>query len=261
MKAGLCFWAAALFLALALSGTAQAEERRLNQVTDAAGLLAAGEVEALERRAQALSAAYGLGLYIIVVDDYRAYSRGDIGEAAERIYEANALGEGAAGEALLLLLSMRERDYSLKAFGPFSSRLFTADSCERLASFFLPLLAQDRWAEGFEEYLKRSGEIVAALQGGQTPAAGSDDGFWLRLAVILLVPLAIASLYIMALTSKMKSVAIASRASGYVSGQLSLSGQSDRYSHSTEIRRRIERPSSEGQSFGGSGGSASGGKF
>ena len=61
----------------------------------------------------------------------------------------------------------------------------------------------------------------------------------------------------------MKSVYVQARADGYVSGKLRLARQTDRFTHRTETRRKIERHSSSGSSHAESGGGGTGrsGKF
>ena len=89
---------------------------------------------------------------------------------------------------------------------------------------------------------------------------------FIRLAIIFLVPLAIAAIYISILVSKMKSVAEATKATAYVSGNLKLQKKIDRFVHATESRTKISSDSGSGSSgssrSGGSGGfSGTSGKF
>ena len=64
----------------------------------------------------------------------------------------------------------------------------------------------------------------------------------------------------------MKSVYVQARADGYVSGKLRLARQTDRFTHRTETRRRIEPPKPSGGGGGsightGGGGSGRSGHF
>ena len=76
----------------------------------------------------------------------------------------------------------------------------------------------------------------------------------------------IAFLVCSVLKRKMKSVYVQARADGYVSGKLRLARQTDRFTHRTETRRRIEPPKSSGGGGGsvgrtGGGGSGRSGHF
>ena len=64
-------------------------------------------------------------------------------------------------------------------------------------------------------------------------AAGRMSAILIRGAVILLMPLIIASIAICILGSKMRSVAAATQAKRYIKGNLILTGQHDRYTHTT----------------------------
>lgn len=77
--------------------------------------------------------------------------------------------------------------------------------------------------------------------------------------------LLIAFLVCTALKAKMKSVYVQARADNYASGSLRLARQTDRFTHRTETRRKIEppKPSGGGGSVAHTGGGGSGrsGKF
>ena len=107
---------AVLALLTALCVPALAAEPELGCVTDAASLLSDQQWATLEGKAEALSAQYECGVYIITVDDFADYvNTNDIYEAAKAIYKEYSLGWGEEKSGVLLMLSMAERDYSLIA--------------------------------------------------------------------------------------------------------------------------------------------------
>ena len=85
-------------------------------------------------------------------------------------------------------------------------------------------------------------------------AAGRMSAILIRVAVILLLPLAIAFIVILVLTSKMRSVAAATQAENYIKGNLILTGQHDRYTHSTQTKQKVKSESSKSSGGGGSSG-------
>ena len=64
----------ALLLIACLTVTAFATEAKLGYVTDNAGLFSDAQRAALEQRAAALSEKYEFGVYIVTLEDYKAYT-------------------------------------------------------------------------------------------------------------------------------------------------------------------------------------------
>lgn len=241
---------------------------QLDNVTDEAGLLTEVEWQELERQARAISEQYGVGVYAVTVKDYLDYTNGDIYDAADEIYHGYTLGLGEDRDGILLILSMARRDYLLIAYGDSAQYAFNDDGMFYLEDFFLDDFGNDDWYNGFAEYLTWSADYLENAKNGtpysddHVPMSDSDRtiGILIRVAIILLVPLVIAGTHILILISKMNSVAKAVEASTYLSGDLHLTRDSDRYTHTTETRRKIEKKeSSSGSSSGG--GSGRSGKF
>ena len=85
-----------------------------------------------------------------------------------------------------------------------------------------------------------------------------QNKWWVVMAVAAV--LLIAGIVILVLTSQMKSVAKATEATSYMVGNLHLTERQDRYSHTTESRRKIEKDDDKSSKSSG-GGSSTGGKF
>jgi len=245
------------------------EEAKLWHVTDEADLLSDGEELALEEQAQAIEDQYGFGVYMITVDDYRAYSDGGVFETAMAIYKGYSLGVGPGKDGLLLLLSVDDRDYSLITYGDWGNYAFNDEGRTRMTEFFLDDFANDSWYDGFADYLEWSALYLEAAAAG-TPY--SDDSIPMStgdvvgaigvyLLAVLLIPLIISFIVIKVMDGKMKSVAAASQATAYVVGGLNLTGQQDVLSHVTVTQVPIPKQES-GPSISHSGGfSGTSGKF
>lgn len=247
------------------SDEAPAATSQINNITDVAGLLTESEWETLERQARTLSEEYSFGVYVIAVDDYEDYAYGDVQDAAEALYHGYELGVGVDRDGILLLLSMYDRDYSLIANGDLGHYAFNEEGREALTEFFLDNFADDDWYGGFSDYLKWCGNYLEAAQNGEPfsannppmDAAGKMSAILIRVAVILLLPLIIAFIVIRILGSKMRSVATATQAKRYIKGNLILTGQHDRYTHTTETREKVKSESGNSKSSG----SGTSGKF
>ena len=84
----------ALFLCIPALATGF-DEAGLYFVTDEAGLLSDQECLELERRAEEISLKYKCGVYIILLDDFTAYTYDEtIYEAAKTLYQEYRLGYG-----------------------------------------------------------------------------------------------------------------------------------------------------------------------
>lgn len=244
---------------------APAATSQINNITDAADLLTESEWETLERQARTLSEKHAFGVYAIVVDDYEDYTYGDVNNAAEALYHGYDLGVGTERNGILLLLSMYDRDYSLIVNGGFGDYAFNKATREAFTDFFLDDFADDDWYGGISDYLTWCGNYLETAENGEPYSAGNPpmdatgkmSAVLIRVAVILLLPLIIALIVILVLTSKMKSVAAATQAKHYIKGNLILTGQHDRYTHSTETRQKVKSESGNSKSSG----SSTSGKF
>ncbi len=241
------------------------QKPKLDHVTDNAGLLTNTQQQNLENKAQAIESTYGFGVYIITVEDFRDYDNNDVFEAAVWLYQEYSLGIGDGKDGLLLLLSMAERDYSLITYGDFGNSAFNDEGRACMTKFFLDDFKNNNWYAGFSDYLDWSEDYLQVAKEGEPYSAGNlpmtgaerAKRIAIRIGIILLVPLAIAFIWVGVLTSKMKSVARQTQATAYAAGGLELTQQFDQYIRTTETRTKIEKSSSGGG--GGSRSSRSGG--
>lgn len=246
---------------LALTVSAFASEPQLYNVTDTAGILTSEQDLQLEKMAEDVAGKYGVGVYIVTVDDYRDVDEAGIYEANYGIYHTYTMGEGPERNGIMLLLSMSGRDFSLFRYGERAEYAFTEYGVEQLEDSFLPAFAENNWYEGFASYVKSCGLYLAQAAAGQ-PVRKSPAGMIALFSVIALV---IAAVVVLILLGKMKSVHKAAAANAYITGNLNLTQKSDIFTYRTETRRKIERGSSSsgGSSHAESGGGGAGrsGKF
>lgn len=83
----------------------------------------------LEKQAAETAAKYGVGVYIVTVDDYRDVDEAGVYEATYGIYHTYTMGEGA--------------EYAFTAYG-----------LKQLEKSFLPQFGHDDWYGGFTGFLK-----------------------------------------------------------------------------------------------------------
>lgn len=117
MKRKICSFLLAFLLLLTLTPAALADGAQPSYITDDAGILTASETASLEKAAQHIAQRYGVGIYLVTVNDAcRIDSRGTY-EAAYTYYHRNSLGAGAERNGAILLLSMNDRAFAHFYYG------------------------------------------------------------------------------------------------------------------------------------------------
>ena len=270
-----CILLVALLL-LGLCCTAFAEapatEPQLWNITDTVGLLTSDEDLTLEERAEEISAQYGVGIYLLILEDYSEHYD-DPYETAYELYHQNTLGLGEDRDGVILLMSMSDRKYATFFYGPKAEYAFDAYGQELMEEEFLDDFRDDDWYDGFEDYLEVCDEYLARAEAGDpvrgdySSAGGSDgSGIGTTILVCLGISAVIAMIVCLILRGKMKSVRKGTHADAYVAGSLNLTASRDQYTHTTETRTKIEHESSDSGGGGssacsGGGGSGRSGSF
>lgn len=270
-----CILLAALLL-LGLCCTAFAEapvtEAQLWNITDTVGLLTSDEDQSLEERAEEISAQYGVGVYLLILEDYSEYYD-DPYETAYQFYHGYTLGEGEDRDGVILLMSMSDRKYATFFYGPKAEYAFDAYRQELMEEEFLDDFRDDDWYDGFEDYLEVCAEYLERAEAGDpvrrddSSAGGSSvSGIGTTILVCLGISAVIAMIVCLILRGKMKSVRKGTHADAYVTGSLNLTASRDQYTHTTETRTKIEHESSDSGGGGssacsGGGGSGRSGSF
>jgi len=248
---------------------AEEEMPALNHITDTVGLLTEDEWQALEQQAFDLGSKYDFGVYVIVLDDYTRYAEGDIFDTGTALYHGYALGSGSDYDGLLLLLSTNTRDYTLVVNGHYGNYAFNGAGREALTAFFLDNFKEDDWYGGFSDYLTWAGNYLEAAaqenpynaENLPTESDSTKEKGMSSIATVLLLPLIPAFIVLLVLNSKMKSVETATKAAHYLKGSLELTDRSDRYTHTTETRKKIEKESSKAETKRSGSTSGTSGKF
>ena len=218
-------------------------------VYDYADLLSYDEYSKLETKAEKIWEDTGCGVYIVIVEDYTDYVGGSIEDFAEYAFDEIALGN----DAVILAISLEERDYDIDAHGSLGNMAFTDYGKEQIAGDMVPYLREDDWCGGFKTFVSDCGEYLElALDGNPVDVPPRQHTNLLVCILIGLIPGALVSFLILsAMKSSMKTARIAKAADQYaVSEKVALSRQTDQYTHSTTTVVHIERSNSGGGSGG-----------
>ena len=250
-------------IALTFCARAAAAEQagaQLPYVTDAAGLLSENENAMLERMAESVSPKYGVGVYIVTVEDYRDFHSEGVYKATYTIYHEYTMGEGPNRDGIMLLLSMDDRDWAIFCYGSRCEYAFNSYGQQKLEKVFLDNFGENDWYGGFEDYIRECSSYLEKAAAGKPVRASALIPCLIAVGLSLLAAGAIVAV----IWQKMDSVAAKVTANAYISEALQLTEQTDRFTHKTTSSRRIERSSSSsGSSCSESGGGGSGrsGKF
>ena len=246
-------------------------------VKDDCGLLSNTELSDLQTRAAQISSDYDCGVYIVVVKnmddfvyDYEIYDDAFGIEAFAQYYFFNELkGTGDSGNGILLIMSMKERDYNIMAHGSFANMAFTDYGKSKLADSFLDYFGNGEWYRGFSAYLSRVERFLQAASDGTPVDVGTtikEHNLGLSLAAGLIFGFIVALISCLAMKSGMKSVHQARIAPNFIAQNgIQIPIQKDFFTHNTVVRQVIQS-SSSGSGGGGthinsSGSSHHSGKF
>ena len=245
-------------------------------VQDDCGLITNHELENLKTRTSELSSQYNCGIYIVVVknmDDfayeYEIYDDAFGIEAfAQYIFFNELKGLGSSGDGILLVMSMKGRDYDIMAHGDFGNYAFTDYGKDKLADSFLSYFAKGDWYKGFSSYLDKLDLFLDSAARGNPVDIGSgrlkEHNLPLSLAAGLIFGFIVALISCLTMKRGMKSVHTARIASNFIAQNgISIPIQKDIFTHNTVVRTPIQTSSSGGggTSINSSGFSHHSGKF
>lgn len=229
-------------------------------VVDDAGVLSDAEARALETQALAIAQTYDFGVYLVTVDDFTDYGYSDVYDCAVALYEESELGLGDDRDGELLLMSMSNRKYALDYHG-YGNTAFTEYGRDLLENDMLDCFRDDDWYGGFQQYMQWSEYLLSEAANGEPlgwdeygdyhPDDDYDDGPGLtEWGLTLGIPAVITTIICLILLGQMSTVHEATQAKQYVVPRsLNIRTKSDRYTHSTETRVKVE---SENHGGGGS---------
>lgn len=234
-------------------------------VRDDACLLTLEQRQTLNAYAEQIAGNYGIGIYILAVEDFRDYGEESrIFDVLWNYYHDNSLGYGTDRQGMILMLSMAERDYATFFYGEDTEYVFSGVGQERLERCFLDDFGSDDWYDGFMDYLIAGESFMAKAADGE-PVRNNPWGLAGRLVLIaLIVSFAVTCV----LWMKMGNVAAQKGAGQYQTDEgLVLTKKVDQFLTRTVQRRRIASSDSDSGKAGrsrahsGGGGSGRSGKF
>ena len=234
-------------------------------VIDDARLLTIEQRQELNAYAEKITETYGMGIYIMSVEDFHNYGEEpQIFDVLWNYYHDNSLGYGADRQGMILMLSMAERDFATFFYGEDTEYAFNGFGQAQLENYFLDDFGSDDWYDGFMDFLVASEDFMAKAAAGEPVR----DNPWSLASVFVLIALFVSFVVTRLLWMKMANVAAQKGAKRYQTAEgLVLTKQIDQFLTQTIRRRKIESSDSgsgkagSSQAHTGGGGSGRSGKF
>jgi uncharacterized membrane protein YgcG len=227
-------------------------------VKDDCGLLSNHEISELEARASATAQNYNCGVYIYVVKDMNSYTFDyeiyddafGIEAFAQYLFFNELKGVGASGDGILLVMSMKERDYDIMAHGSFANKAFTDYGKSKLADSFLDYFGDSQWYRGFSAYLSKVERFMELAEQGNPVDHGTriqEHNLPISIAAGLIFGFIVALISCLTMKNGMKSVHTARIASNFIANDgIKIPIQKDLFTHNTVVRQVIQTSSSSG---------------
>ncbi len=239
-------------------------------VWDTAGIMSGSEVAELEARAKEIADTYQCATYIVTVEDFQDYDLSGVYNAATSIYKTMGFGYGSGKDGEMLMLSMRDRDFAIIAYGDYGNACFTDYGKEKLDEVYLDNFRNNDWFGGFSDYLTQSEKYLRMASEGTFFDVDTDPekiaaDRMLIFVGVLAISAVISLIVCIILYRKMRLVENGNADYYAVEGSFRLNGRNERFLHRTTTRTKIERKQRSGGGGGtsvGSGGfSGHSGKF
>lgn len=241
----------ALTLCLCLALTVSAEETYY-YVYDEAYLLTADEEAALAEKLADLSQQYNAQILVVTVDDLDS---ADVDWYLNSLYDVMGFGYGENHDGVMLMLSMKERDWRILSNG-YAGEAITEQEIEWIGDIIVSDLSDGNYATAFDLYA----DEVAYYLDGYINGFPFDAGA--TLLTSLVTGLIVAWIVTAVLKGQLKSVRKQDQANSYIKpGSLQVTLQNDLYLYRNVTRTKKAETSSSGSSRSGGSRSTGGGKF
>ena len=219
---------------------------------DGADLLTAAEERSLIERLDSVSEAYKVDIIIVTVKTVGNYTSD---QYIEMIYDENNFGYGENRDGVLLLITMREREYRILSNG-FGATAISLDDIDFIGDYISYELSEGYYADAFHLFID---ECEYEING---EINGFPFEFGINLCISLVIGLIVALIVTGIMRSKLKSVGMQLAATEYVKkGSMHLTMSNDLFLYRTISRRKKETDSSRSSRSSGGSRNVGGGKF
>ena len=252
-----CFiFAVALLIVFVIPSFADTSKK---YVVDNANLLSESEESALENKLKEISERQKCDVVVLTVNSLGSK---DATQYADDYYDYNGYGYGTNHDGILLLISMKDRDWAVSTCG-FGIKAFTDDGIEYLSDQFMSDLSDGNYANAFNIYAEKCDDFIQQAKNGRPYNSYNLPRkplslVWIPVCIIL--GFVIATLIVSYMKRKLKSVRMQAGAGAYVrDGSMRITDSRDIFLYSSVTRTAIPKSngssthsSSSGRTHGGS---------
>ncbi len=132
-------------------------------IQDGAGLLTEEEEEKLEEKCGEILSEHGISVVIVTTNRFEGY---DILDWERKLFADQNLGTGEENSALMLGISMAERDWGITAYGE-AERIFSAYGRETIGGEILDDLSDGDYYDSFSTFLNMADTFMADAKEGK----------------------------------------------------------------------------------------------
>lgn len=231
------------------------------KVVDDAGLLTQEEEIQLQDRLVEIAEEFQCDVVVVTVQSLNGMS---VQDYTDSYYYQHGYGYGSNIDGIILLVSMRERQFHLGTRGK-AIRIFTDYGLEVIDDKITPYLSDGEYAKAFQEFADLAEEFMQEAANGRaydtnhTYRQPMNAG--LRVLIAIGIGLLAAAIAMVILFQQLRSVRVRQEAREYVrNGSFHITRANDLFLYRTVARHKIERSSGGGGGGGSTTHSAPGGR-
>lgn len=231
---------------------------------DRYGLLTEEEQQAIEELAKQVSEQRECGIYVMIVEDYKElYKYRAIFKVNYTYYHEHNLGWGEERDGVMLLLSMKERDFSFFVYGDRAEHALNHYGQIQLENSFIGKLGRNLWYDGVRAFVSCCDRFLELAQEGTPVRRSATPG----IVISAILSAFLGTILPAKMLSKNRKPEMKSEAMSYISKNLHITLSEDKFydysiiKHYDNTEYVSESESSTSTAHVGGGGSGRSGKF
>ncbi len=258
----------AMLMPLSLSASAQLINPELPRVVDNADLLTDSEEKTLTDTINDITKEYDFDVVILTEESIDGYSPMNY---ADDYYDYEGYGANSAGDGVLFLINMEERDWWISTKG-YGITVFTDYGIDKVGDIMVPDLSNGDYYDAFRTFLSTTEEYIIAAESGDAydvdntykTSADKTKLIFVSIGVGLGIGLVVALIVVLIFKSQLKSVKFEFAAREYeVKSSFNVTRSHDVFLYRNVTKRKKPENngggssthiSSSGSSHGGGGG-------
>lgn len=219
---------------------------------DGADILSESDEQSLLEKLNSVSELYGTDFIVITVDTVGSYSAGGY---TEEFFDRFNYGIGESRNGVMLMLSMKEREYRILSNGSIGDTL-DDDAIDKIGSEIVSDLSSGNYYYAFSKFVNESEYYVNGA------INGFPFNFLSSIAISLLIGFVASLITVSSMKKKLKTVNPVNEANAYMrEGSMNLKRANDMFLYATVTRSAKTKSSSSSRGRSGGSRHVGGGRF